>query len=32
MHIYLLKQALTCIFWVNWAVIVPQEVYTAYLR
>ena len=31
MHIYQLKQAFTCIFWVNWAVMVPQEVYTAYL-
>lgn len=31
MHIYQLKQAFTCIFWVNWDVMVPQEVYTAYL-
>ena len=31
MHIYQLKQAFTCIFWVNWTVMVPQEVYTAYL-
>lgn len=31
MHIYQLKQVFTCIFWVNWAVMVPQEVYTAYL-
>ena len=31
MHIYQLKQAFTCIFWVNWDVMVPQEAYTAYL-
>ena len=31
MHIYQLKQAFTCIFWINWDVMVPQEVYTAYL-
>lgn len=31
MHIYQLKQAFTCILWVNWDVMVPQEVYTAYL-
>ena len=31
MHIYQLKQAFTCIFWVNWDVMALQEVYTAYL-
>ena len=31
MYIYQLKQAFTCIFWVNWDVIALQEVYTAYL-
>lgn len=31
MHIYQLKQAFTCIFWVNWAVMGRREVYTAYL-
>lgn len=32
MHIYQLKQAFTCIFWVNWDVMALQEVYTAYLE
>lgn len=32
MHIYQLKQAFTCIFWVNWAVMGQHEVNTAYLE
>ena len=32
MHIYQLKQAFTCIFWVNWAVKGQREVNTVYLE
>ena len=32
MHIYQLKQAFTCIFWVNWAVMGQREVNTDYLE
>lgn len=32
MHIYQLKQAFTCIFWVIWAVMGRREVNTAYLE